>query len=180
MVSDWFQDVFGISNFTIAKAMIMSAFIIGLISDLGFYRGSFDIGSILFVIIIKGLLCTFIVSKIKSHEDFIRRNPQYQNLYAYVIVNKMFPILICFTLIFVTNSIRLNIKESLHPVEKGHIQNPLDIVSDLLFCLHFYFLACTQKPRKKSKIKKAMDKAKEKINEVKENLEKRPEPTFGH
>jgi hypothetical protein len=28
MVSDWFQDVFGISNFTIAKAMIMSAFII--------------------------------------------------------------------------------------------------------------------------------------------------------
>jgi len=161
--SDWSQDTFGVNNFMLAKVMvcISAPAIVGQIIYFALIQHSFF--SAFFqtlTLVFLGLIFNNIV---KGGEKRVDANPEFANS---LVIRLRLLILLYVFIFFLTLSglpdiVGYFISNYSDPVELyQYIYLAIDDIEDTAFLLLAYFMSCTPKPPKPSKLKKLLDKAK--------------------
>lgn len=151
--SDWTQDVFGITNFFIAKYIISTLLAINEIWYVS-YRVLHDGRSL---ILYAGSLIVILLSMrmpvfVKKIEALVSSNPNFKNPFAEMTADfRQQQLLPLTTFLFVFNT-------------AISFSSFVFFVNNLIFWFSMvsstYFLCCTPKPPSKSKLKKAIEKVK--------------------
>lgn len=173
LVSDWFQDIFGITNFKISYFFNLLAWI--LITKgkvIPFALKNQPVFSILNLfltiyfsyILILLLICFVLIEKVETS------NPIFKNLIIDLLLNTRL-VLLC--LVFLLSLLVFSDCIQLSMASDENIKkyiNIFDAICSLVtfssFSLHIYFGCCTPKPHKPSKLKKQLQKIKESIEQV--------------
>ena len=168
-ISDWSQDNFGLNNFAIARIFIvlMSLF---YIFDLYFCYyvhpnviGWLNLG--LFPVYITIINAVFSATENISNQNSLFKNIQENSIQPTRII--MIIILLPMSIIALRiNSYELffvNLDNALCLVNYREICSS---ICSILFVIYIYFGCCTPKPPKKSRLKKAIEKISEKLEEL--------------
>ncbi len=162
-VSDWFQDIFGINNFTLAKAMVFisAPALVGQVVYYAFVTQNFLAATFqTLTLIFLGFIANQIniANRIQDGTNSGFLNQAAINLRF---VRLIYVLVFCFTLIELPDLIGYFVSKYSDPSEfYRYIYIAMDDVEDTAFLFLVYFMSCTPKPPKKSKLKKALEKAK--------------------
>jgi len=161
--SDWSQDTFGVNNFILAKVMtcISAPAMVGQIIyfamiKYNFFGAFFQTLTLIFL----GLIFNDIV---KGGEKRVNESPEFAND---LVIKLRFLRLLYVFIFFLTLSglpeiVSYFVSNYSEPLEfYKYIYFAMDDIEDTAFLLLAYFMSCTPKPPKPSKLKKLLDKAK--------------------
>lgn len=159
-ICDWFQDWFGIDNFTIAKIVrIIVIIFFAILITCSFLRG---------VVLIDGLyfftfstMIFFFSMIFKEGEENCKNNPSFGNpLVIKLGVVRSILLLLSFVLVlFLPKNIYFLATYNIADKEfYSQLESFILGIRDILFSLYLYFGSCTPKPPKTSKVKKLLGK----------------------
>lgn len=177
-VSNWAQDMFGVTNFMIARVIyIVSAIAILIIFLVGLTVQGFSFGPIFFFVGMSYFLFGVHIS-LNHAENACRENPLFRNPYRVRFMQTRYILLLLFIWNAITSNIVFNLIKHTSNEDMFNLKIGVSIryVIDLFLCL-VYFASCTPKPYKPSKTKVLLQKTKESLRGVGlQNIN--PKPAF--
>lgn len=153
-ISDWFQEWFGITNFTIARVcLVLGMCSLGLarVISLSITKDvSFLIIIAIFFDLIWMIMVSNLIRNIKNIEEECLNNPQFTNFLAIQWFLLRIVFLMLLLLRFTPSMIEISHSEKSLMMVRGFLLRS----ESILVVLGFYFASCTPKPYKPSKVKK--------------------------